>query len=119
MKAHTSRTVLFVHAAAMAGAMALALSGAPVLAQSGQASPNGATAGPTKPAGDVSGVVVQAPRRRAKFPIPPDKKAAYDAEAAKSEAWKTYRKSTPPAAAGPLAESKDYPGLQELVPHGD
>jgi hypothetical protein len=65
--------------------------------------------------GSVGGVVV--PGRRRTLPtVPADKKAAYDAEAAKAEAWKKYRKSMPPASAGTIGQAADYPGLNSLAP---
>ena len=68
----------------------------------------------------VGGVVVQSPPQRSKLgDIPPDKAAAFDQEAEKNEAWKRYRKSTPPLSAGTLGQANDYPGLQSLLPPPD
>jgi hypothetical protein len=72
-------------------------------------------AGPANP-GSVSGVIVEAPPRPDHPQIPPDKKAAYDAEVAKAEAWKSYRQGIPPLSDGTIGQSKDYPGLQNLLP---
>jgi hypothetical protein len=70
--------------------------------------------------GAVGGVVVKAPQRRNR--IPPDKKSALDAEAAKHEAWRKYRAATPaptPTTAAPgstpaSARTENYPGLHSL-----
>ena len=68
----------------------------------------------------VSGVVVHAPPKPHK--IPPEKRAAFDAEAAKRKAWTTYR-ATPPARTGggklPGAspQTENYPGLHTLGSH--
>jgi hypothetical protein len=68
-------------------------------------------------AANVPGVVVQAPRGPEQGPpIPADKKAAYDEEVAKAEAWKRYRQATPPLSDGTLGQAKGYPGLQSLLP---
>ena len=68
----------------------------------------------------VSGVIVEAPAPLDKR-IPPDKRAAFDAEAANKEAWTTYRATAAPAPApkGPGAspQTENYPGLREVVPH--
>ena len=81
-------------------------------------SPNGkpdSDAAVAKPA-SVGGVIVQAPRPEPEAQIPADKRAAFDEEVAKSEAWKRYRKSIPPTNVGTLEQADDYPGLQSLLP---
>lgn len=84
--------------------------------KSAKAAPAAKPVAAAKP-GAVGGVTVQSPRQRPSLAkVPPDKAAAYDEEVRKSEAWKSYRKSTPPASAGTLGQSKDYPGLQTLLP---
>ena len=110
---------------AVVGAMGVTLAASMALAQtskddSGAGASNqnksGSAAGPSN-TDSVSGVVVQAPPRPDHPQIPPDKKAAYDAEVAKAEAWKSYRQSIPPLSDGTIGQSKDYPGLQNLLPH--
>jgi hypothetical protein len=121
--------LLVISAVSTAG---LALSASAALAQANPAASNdGAAAAANQTKSDngnggpgasnqdsVSGVVVQAPSQ-AGPPIPPDKKAAFDAEVAKQEAWKRYRQSTPPASAGTIGQSDDYPGLRSLLPGQD
>lgn len=121
MKSGMLRITLFLPAIAFAGAIGLSLRPSTAVAQAAQA--QGAQgekaeeqAAGSKPA-SVGGVIVQAPRPESKVQqIPPDKKAAFDEEAAKDEAWKRYRKSTPPLSDGTLGQAKDYPGLQSLLP---
>jgi hypothetical protein len=75
------------------------------------------TAASTPPS--VSGVVVEAPEPLDKR-IPPERRAAFDAEAADKKAWTDYRATAAPAPApkGPGAspQTENYPGLRELVP---
>jgi hypothetical protein len=121
----------FLRTLAAAGAVGLAMAASMALAQTntsgsgdsgaGAANPNkgggaGAAAGAPAP-GSVSGVTVEAPPRPDHAQIPPDKKAAYDAEVAKAEAWKSYRGSLPPLSDGTFGQAKDYPGAQSLLPH--
>jgi hypothetical protein len=63
---------------------------------------------------DVEGVTVSGARPA--IGTPPDKKAALAAEAAKDEAWRNYRKSTPPLTNNPNDDSRDFPGLQVTAP---
>jgi hypothetical protein len=65
----------------------------------------------------VEGVTVNAPRPvpGAKS-VPPEDAAAFAAEAAKDQAWRDYRKSTPPLTCDPNDLSKDFPGLQTYIP---
>ncbi|MEI9889726.1 MAG: hypothetical protein WDN45_02955 [Caulobacteraceae bacterium] len=111
------RTALRLQAIAIAAVIGLLAAPAALSAAPAGPAEKGANEAPAAMPDKVGGVVVQAPRGRSKLgAIAPDKKAALDQEAARNEAWKTYRKSTPPAAAGTLGQSKDYPGLQALAP---
>jgi hypothetical protein len=100
-------------------ALGLASAAATAQAQTEQGAPPSTPepiAAPTNP-NPVAGVTVEAPTRRSGVrAIPPDKAAAFDAEAAKDEAFRKYRQSTPPLAADPNDQSKDFPGLQAYVP---
>ncbi len=60
----------------------------------------------------VEGVTVSASRYRPDIGVPPEKAAAYGVEAAKTEAWRKYRKSMPPLTDNPNDDSKDFPGIQ-------
>ena len=119
------RMTLLVPAITVAGALGLALPASVAVAQTSptQTSPaekSGSGAPADSKPGAVGGVVVQAPRPPSKLQeVPPDKKAAYDKEAAKNEAWKRYRQSRPPLSAGTLGQADDYPGLQTLLPERD
>jgi hypothetical protein len=65
----------------------------------------------------VEGVTVNAPRAGSGVDaVPPEKAAAFAEEAAKNEAWRKYRESTPPLTSDPNDLSKDFPGLQAYVP---
>jgi hypothetical protein len=113
------RTALFLPAITLAGAIGFSLPSSVAVAQAGQGGRTDAGAAASQP-DSVGGVVVQAPRPESELrQIPADKKAAFDEEAAKNEAWKRYRKSTPPLAEGTLGQAKDYPGLQSLLPPQD
>ena len=68
------------------------------------------------PPNNLEGVTVNAQRPQSGNAIPDDKAAAYTAEVAKAKAWQDYRKSTPRATSDPNDLSKDYPGLQTLLP---
>lgn len=116
MKSGMLRITLFLPAIAFAGATGLSLAPSMAAAQAVQGEKAEERAADSKSA-SVGGVIVQAPRPESKVQqIPPDKKAAFDEEAAKDEAWKRYRKSTPPLSDGTLGQAKDYPGLQSLLP---
>ena len=118
MKSDILRKPAFLAAIALAGAIGLTLPSM-AQAQNNQTDRAEDDAAAAKPA-SVGGVTVQAPRPESKLgQIPPDKKAQFDDEAAKQEAWKTYRKSTPPLSDRTLEQSKDYPGLQTLLPQPD
>ena len=121
MKTGLSRSALLVPAIALAGALALApASGAFAQAAADAAQKTEVGPATVKPDGSgstVGGVTVQTPRPRSGVAdIPADRKAAFDEEAAKAEAWKRYRNSTPPFGAGTLGDAKAYPGLQALAP---
>lgn len=114
------RTAVLLPAIAVAGAIGFALPASVAVASQGdktqsEKTQGDAAASKSKPA-SVGGVVVQGSRRRLNT-VPPDKAAAFDDEVAKSESWKRYRKSTPPASASTLEQGKDYPGAQNLLPH--
>jgi hypothetical protein len=116
MNSFTLRTALLLPAIAVAGAIGFALPASVAVAQASHSEKTASGAEAKKP-GSVGGVTVQGRRRSQLHRIPPDKAAAFDDEAAKSEAWKKYRKSTPPAAAGTLGQAEGYPGAQSLVRH--
>jgi len=130
MKPRISRMPPFLRALAAAGAVGLALSASTALAQANNGdstsspapAPNqnkadgGGGAAGAADQSSVSGVVVPGQRRQENPPIPADKKAEYDAEVAKQEAWKRYRKSIPPATASTIDQANDYPGLRSLIP---
>jgi hypothetical protein len=116
MTSSLPRTARLLPAIMLAGALALALQPSMAAAQadpSDKADVRPASVNPDV----VGGVVVETPRPHSKLEdIPPDKAAAFDEEAAKNEAWKRYRRSTPPLSAGALGQADDYPGLQSLLP---
>jgi len=70
----------------------------------------------------VEGVTVNGRRADTGAPIPDDKKAEYDAEAAREAAFREYRRSRPPlttddkGVSDPNDQSKDFPGLQSYLP---
>jgi hypothetical protein len=96
-----------------AGRLLLLAAFAPGLATA-QTATAPAKAPPASQPSAVEGVTVDAPRPRA--PVPADKAAEYSAEAAKTEAWRKYRESTPPLTKDPNDMSKDFPGLKTYVP---
>jgi len=114
------RKTPLLRALAAAGALGLALSAQAALAQADRtASDIRPAAAPADGPKDttVPGVVVQAPPRPDHPVIPPEKKAAFDNEAAKAETWRKYREATPPLSDGTLGQAKGYPGLQSLLPN--
>jgi len=120
MKSSMLRAALLLPAIALCGVAGFALPSSMAMAQASQGEKAGDDAAAAAKPGDVGGVIVQAPRPQSKLQdIPPDKRAEFDDEAAKNEAWKRYRDSTPPLAAGTLGQAKDYPGLQTLLPQPD
>jgi len=104
--------------AAFAQAAAPDSKGTPASKATQDSKPKSTTAASTPDS--VSGVIVEAPVPLDKR-IPPEKRAAFDAEAADKEAWTKYRATAAPASApqGPGAspQTENYPGLRELVPH--
>lgn len=118
MNSCRSPATLLLRVIAVAGAIGLASQASEALAQAGPDGKTASSAAASKP-GTVSGVTVQAPP---KTRIPPGKKAALDAEAAKRKAWKTYRAttpaptpaSTPTAGVSASARAENYPGLHTL-----
>lgn len=122
MRSCMSWTGLRLGAIVVAGAIGLASPASVALAQAshGGDSANSAKSASSTPAskpGSVSGVVVQAPP---KSKIPPDKRAAFDAEAAKRKAWQAYRGGAPVAkptmttGVSASARAENYPGLHTL-----
>jgi hypothetical protein len=111
-------------AIAVVGAIGFAATASVAWAQP-QAQPHHAAkakaAAPASKDTDVSGVVVQAPRKP--DAIPPHKRAAFDAEAAKQKAWQDYRSAPPTATAtasarpGHSPKTGNYPGLHSLTSH--
>jgi len=120
MKSCIFRVPLLLQAITIAGAIGFAAPASVALAQGSQGEKSERSAAASKP-GSVAGVVVQAPPRLNR--IPPDKKPALEAEAAKRKAWQKYRKTTPAptapaaAAAGASAQAENYPGLHSLASH--
>jgi hypothetical protein len=118
-------------AAAIAVALAagVAAPGSVAFAQGGQAQGGQAQGGQdgkshgAAPAKPVSGVTVEAPPKRET--IPPAKKAAMDAAAAKRKTWQNYRNATTPASAPGAANpgmsasamAGNYPGLHDAAAH--
>lgn len=110
---------LLRRAIAVVGAIGLAAPASFALAQGSDGGKSATSAAASKP-GSVPGVVVQAPPKPSN--IPPKKKAALDAEAAKRKAWKNYRTvtpaptaaSTPTAGVSASARAENYPGLHTL-----
>jgi hypothetical protein len=133
MKPRISRKPPFLRTLAAAGALGLTLSASMAMAQANNAnsaaspppapnqdkSDSGSAGGDASTPDSVSGVVIPGQRRPENPPIPADKKAAYDAEVAKEEAWRRYRKSMPPASDSTIDQAKDYPGLRSLLPGQD
>jgi hypothetical protein len=122
MKSCMFRAALLLPAIAVAGVIGLAAPGSVALAQASQGGKNESDAAASKPGG-VAGVVVQAPPKLNR--IPPAKKAALDAEAAKRKTWQKYRTTTPstpahgtePASTTAAARAENYPGLHDLGSH--
>jgi hypothetical protein len=116
------RATLLLQAITAAGVIGFAAPASVALAQGNQGQNAESGAAASKP-GSVGGVVVQAPPKPSS--IPPDKKAAFDAEAARRKAWQKYRGTTPTptattaATAGVSASTRaeDYPGLRSLASH--
>jgi hypothetical protein len=121
MKPSISPAALLFRLIAVAGAIGLASPASVALAQAGHGGKSASSDAASR-LGAVSGVVVQAPSKTSR--MPPDKKAALDAEAAKRKAWKKYRTTTPApmpasmptAGMSASARAENYPGLHTL-PH--
>lgn len=107
-------------AIALAGAIGLAAPASVALAQGGQGEKGERSAAASKP-GSVAGVVVQAQPKLSR--IPPAKRAALDAEAAKRRAWQKYHQAAPAptaradAGVSATARAENYPGLHSLGSH--
>ena len=118
MKSCIFRAPLLLRAITVAGAIGFAAPASVALAQGRQGEKSESSAAASKP-GIVGGVVVQAPPKLDR--IPPAKKAALDAEAAKRKAWQKYRTTIPAptagADAGAPAQAENYPGLHSLASH--
>lgn len=114
MKSCTFRASLF-QVITIAGAIAFAAPASAALAQGDQGGKSESSAAASKP-NSVSGVIVPAPPKLNK--PSPAKKAAFDAAAAKQEAWTQYRTTAPPStvarARGGSLETENYPGLHEV-----
>ena len=116
MKSCISPATLLLRAIAVVGAIGLA---APASAAQGRHGEKTASRVAASKPGSVAGVVVQAPPKSNK--IPPEKKAAFDAEAAKRKAWQEYRDTTPSptltlaAGVSASARAENYPGLHTLL----
>ena len=106
-------------------AFGLAFAATTVLAQT-VTPPNRAESGAPPAASSnpqpVEGVTVNGRRADTGAAIPDDKKAEYDAEAAREAAFREYRQSRPPlttddkGVSDPNDQSKDFPGLQSYLP---
>jgi hypothetical protein len=122
MKSTIFRATLLLPAIAVAGAIGFAAPGSAAWAQAGQGAKGGSSAAAASEPASVPGVVVQAPKPSG---IPPEKKAALDAKAAKRKAWTNYRKTAPtgtattaaPGTASASSRAENYPGLHDLASH--
>ena len=116
MKSCNSPATLLLRAIAVVGAIGLA---SPASAAQGRHGVKTASSAAASKRGSVAGVVVQAPPKSNKNP--PEKKAAFDAEAAKRKAWQKYRNTTPSptptltAGVSASARAENYPGLHTLL----
>lgn len=121
MKSSIFQASLILPALVVAGAIGFAAPASVGWAQAGQGAKTGS--GPTTSApATVPGVVVQAPKPDK---IPPAKKAALEAQAAKRKSWNTYRKAAPTAAvttaapgtASASSRAENYPGVHDVASH--
>jgi hypothetical protein len=125
MKAWMFRATPLVRTITLAAVISVAAQASVALAQDSQGGPSAGGPADPQPAGskpaDVSGVVVEAPKKL--DTIPPAKRAALDEEAAKRKASTTYR-SAPPTATVPAkaagtapagSQAGTYPGLKNEV----
>jgi hypothetical protein len=118
------RSAFFALGLASAVATAHAQTAAP--ARTPKASPPAPPeqAAPASDSDSVEGVVVNGRDRNPDTgaTIPADKKAEFDAEAARQAAFRQYRQSRPPLTADqkdvgdPNDQSQDFPGLQGYLP---
>ena len=115
MKIRNSCKARYRLALLAAGALGLALTGSAAWAQAGH---EGGAADAANQS-NTGAVVVHAPRSQppVSIGIPLDKVAAFDAEAANNDAWRTYRDSAPPLDTSTLDLAKDYPGLRTYFPN--
>jgi hypothetical protein len=108
-------------------ALGLAFAAPAAWAQSGPAKPAtlpDPSVAPPQPdavpasANSVEGVNVTAQRTRPELDnIPPEKRAQFDAEAARQKAWQDYRKGPiPKLTDNPNDDGQSYPGLNALLP---
>jgi hypothetical protein len=118
MKSSIFQATLLLPAIAVAGAIGFTAPASVAWAQAGHGAKSEGSAPASAPT-TVPGVVVQAPKPNG---IPPEKKAALDAKAAKRKAWNRYRKTTPtatsttaaPGTASASTRAGNYPGLHDL-----
>lgn len=122
MKSSIFQASLILPALAVAGAIGFAAPASMAWAQGAHGAKSASSAKASEPA-TVPGVVVQAPKPNG---IPPEKKAALDAKAAKRKAWSKYRTAPAPTAAATTAapgttsastRAGNYPGLHDLASH--
>jgi hypothetical protein len=125
MKAWMFRATPLFRAITLAAVISVAAPASVALAQDSQGGQSASGTADPQPAGskpeDVSGVVVEAPKKL--DTIPPAKRAAFDAEAAKRKASTTYRSAPPTATAAAGAagtapagsQAGTYPGLKNEV----
>jgi hypothetical protein len=127
MKTCMFRALRRLQAFTLAGVIGFATPAAVALAQGSQGGGNQAgssqggkseTSAAASKSSTVGGVVVQSPHKRNM--IPPEKRAAFDAEAAKQKSWQKYRSATPSPTPGgapgvsATARTKGYPGLHSV-----
>ncbi len=116
------RAAFFALGLASAAAMAHAQTATPpTRAETASPAPTERAAAASSP-DPVEGVTVSGRRSDTGATIPDDKKAEFDAEAAREAAFREYRQSRPPLTADdknvgdPNDQSKDFPGLQSYLP---
>jgi hypothetical protein len=102
----------------LAAVIGVAAPASVVLAQDSQGAKSASGVAAPQPAGskpeDVGGLVVEAPKKV--DTIPPAKRAAFDAEAAKRQASTTYR-SAPPTATVPAGAAGTAPAGSQAGPY--
>lgn len=113
------RSAAFAVGLASAATAALAQTPAPANGAAKAAPPAPAAASAPDP---LEGVTVKGRRTDTGPLIPDDKKAEFDAQAARDAAFREYRQSRPPLTtddkgiSDPNDQSKDFPGLQSYLP---